>query len=256
MNKYKTNYINKTCKKNRNRDTWIIKENTHAAIIEREKYNKVQEIKLKRQVKTKVKHEFLLRDLLYCGHCKRKLQYKVYKSSDKTRFLYESSRFNCSLFYKKKCKNNIHIKEKNLNEIVKKAVIEKMDLIEIGKNVNKLTNYYMENDEKIKKMKEYKNEIEKLERKKSILYKKKCEQYITIEQFKIEYERIKEEIEKMENLINELKNSKDNTQKEKRIKEIINQLQNGNSIDNAILKKIINRIEVYSNNKIEITFNI
>lgn len=256
MNKYKTNYINKTCIKNKNRDTWIIKENTHDAIIEKEKYNKVQEIKRGKQVKTKVKHEYLLRDLLYCGHCKRKLQYKVYKSADKKSFLYESSRFNCSLFYKKKCKNNIHIKEKDLNEIIKKAVIRKINLNEISKDVDKLIYHYRENNKDIIKMKEYKNEIEKLERKKSVLYKKKCEQYITTEKFKIEYTRVKEEIEKFENLINEIKNNDGNTQEEKRIKEIMNKLENGNFISNVILKKIINKIEVYSKNKIEIIFNI
>lgn len=41
-NKYETNYITKTCMKNKNNDTWIIKENTHEAIISKEIYNKVQ----------------------------------------------------------------------------------------------------------------------------------------------------------------------------------------------------------------------
>lgn len=255
MNKYNTNCVSKTCRKNKNRDTWIIKENTHDAIVGKEKYNKVQEIKLGKQVKTKVKHDFLLRDLLYCGHCKRKLQYKVYKSADKKKFLYESSRFNCSLFYKNKCKNDIHIKEKDLNEIIKKAVIKKMKLIEFSKNLDEVIYYYRENDKNIKKVNEYKNEIEKLERKKSILYKKKCEQYITIEQFKIEYARAKEEIERIERLIEEFKNNNIDKPKE-RIKEIITQLENGSFINNSILKKIINKIEVYSKNKIEIIFNI
>lgn len=51
MNKYETNYIKKTCKKNRKIDTWIIKENTHEGIIERKKYNIVQEIKQRKKVK-------------------------------------------------------------------------------------------------------------------------------------------------------------------------------------------------------------
>ncbi len=253
MNKYKTNYINKTCKKNKDRDTWIIKYNTHEAIIEKEKYDKVQQIKLQKQVKTKTKHQFLLQDLLYCGHCKKKLQYKVYKSSDKKRFLYKSSKFNCSMFYKKKCENNIHIKEQDLNEIIKKQVIKKMDSIEINKKVNDLIYYCMENNKNIKKIKEYNNEIEKLERKKRILYQKKCEEYITKEQFKIEYAKAKEEIEKFENLINQ---TKTNTHEENTIKEIITKFKNGNYLNNEILKKIINKIEIYSKNKIEITFNI
>lgn len=255
MNKYETNCIKKTCKKNKNRDTWIIKENTHEPIIEKKKYDKVQEIKLGKQSNTKVKHEFLLRDLLYCGHCKRKLQYKVYKSADKQRFLYDSAGFNCSLYYKKRCKNKTYIREKDLNEIVKNEVIKRLNLIEIDKTTNKLIDYYKENDENMQKIKEYKNEIEKLERKKSVLYKKKCEQYITIEEFKTEYAKAKEEIEKLDNLIKEL-GQNDNKLEEKRIKEIISEFKNGNCINNDFLKEIINRIEVYSKNRIEITFNL
>lgn len=93
MNKYETNCITKICKKNKNRSTWIIKEGTHEPIIEKEKYDRVQEIKLNKKANRNIKHEILLRDLLYCGECMRKMQYKVYKSSDKKRFLYESSRF-------------------------------------------------------------------------------------------------------------------------------------------------------------------
>ena len=111
MNKYITNYMTKTCKKNKNKDTWIIKENTHEAIIPQEKYNKVQDIKKSKFSKKENEYHFLLKDLLYCGHCKHKLQYKIYKSKDKTTYLYNSSGFICSIVYKKpdKCKNKVFI---------------------------------------------------------------------------------------------------------------------------------------------------
>lgn len=256
INKYETNYITKTCKKNKKRDTWIIKEHTHEAIIEKEKYDIVQEIKQEKKGRAGIKHEYLLRDLLYCGHCKRKMQYKVYRSKDLQRFLYDSAGFNCSLLYKKKCKNKTYIREKDLNEIIKSEVIKRLKLIEIDKTTNKLIDYYKENDENMKKIKEYRNEIEKLERKKSVLYKKKCEQYITIEEFKAEYTRAKEEIEKFENLIKEIEQNNGSKLEEKRIKEIVNEFKNGKCINNDFLKEIINRIEVYSKNRIEITFNL
>lgn len=256
MNKYETNYITKTCKKNKKKDTWIIKEHTHEAIIEKEKYDIVQKIKQEKKGRAGIKHEYLLRDLLYCGHCKRKMQYKVYRSADKQRFLYDSAGFNCSLLYKKKCKNKTYIREKDLNEIIKSEVIKRLKLIEIDKTTNKLIDYYKENDENMKKIKEYRNEIEKLDRKKSVLYKKKCEQYITIEEFKAEYTRAKEEIEKFENLIKEIEQNNGSKLEEKRIKEIVNEFKNGKCINNDFLKEIINRIEVYSKNRIEIIFNL
>lgn len=256
MNKYETNYIKKTCKKNRKIDTWIIKENTHEGIIERKKYNIVQEIKQRKKSQTSVKHEYLLRDLLYCGHCKRKMQYKVYKSADKQSFLYDSAGFNCSLLYKKKCKNKTYIREKDLNEIVKNEVIKRLELIEIDKTTNKLVDYYKKNDKDINKIRECKNEIEKLERRKSVLYKKKCEQYITTEEFKVEYTQAKKEIEKLENLIKKLEQDTGNKLEEKKIRKIINEFKRGKCINNDFLKEIIDKIEIYSKDRIEITFNL
>lgn len=160
------------------------------------------------------------------------------------------------MFYKKRCKNNIHIKEKDLNQIIKNEVIKKLSLSEIFANIDELTYYCMKSDEDIQKIKEYKKEIAKWERKKNILYKNKCEQYITVEQFKTEYENAKEEIKRIESLIEELKNNILSEQKGKRIKEIIGKIQEGSFINNTFLKKIINKIEVDSKNKIEITFNI
>ncbi|MCI8621130.1 MAG: hypothetical protein HFJ50_05250 [Clostridia bacterium] len=256
MNKYETNYITKTCKKNKNRDSWIIKENTHEPIIEKKKYDKVQEIKLSKQSKIKVKHEYLLRDLLYCGDCKRKMQYKICKSGDKQRFLYESSGFNCSVFYKKRCKNKTYIRETDLNQIIKNEVVKRLKLIKADEAINKLNRYYKENDEEMKRIEEYKDEIKKLERKKSILYKKKCEEYITIEEFKIEYVRAKDEIDRLENLIEDFTKNKSNRIEEKKLKQLINEFKNGNSINNEFLREIVNKIEIYSKDKIKINFNL
>lgn len=48
--------------------------NTHEAIIDKDKFEKVQRILQKRGTDSKFKYEYLLRGLLYCHHCKRKLQ--------------------------------------------------------------------------------------------------------------------------------------------------------------------------------------
>ncbi len=248
--------MTKTCKKNKNSDTWIIKENTHEPIIEKEKYNIVQEIKAEKKGKTRIKYQFLLKDLVYCGHCNRKLQYKIYKSADKQRFLYDGAGFVCSYYYKKDCKNKTYIREKDLNEIIKNEVSKKLSLIQIEEATNKLIDYYKENDESLQKIKEYKKKQEKLERKKSFLYKKKYEQYITIKEYKTEYSKAKEEIKKFESLIQELVQSNKNKLDERKIKEIIIEFKKGNFINNDFLKDLINRVEVYSKNRIEITFNL
>ncbi len=251
MNDYKTNYIKKTCRKNKNRDSWIIKENTHQAIIEREKYEKVQEIKSRKKGTTRIKYEFLLKDLVCCGECKKRLQYKIYKSTDKQKYLYDKAGFICNYFYKKKCKNRTYIREKDLNEIVKNEVIKRLSLIEIDKITNKIIDYYNNTNDNMKKIKQYRNEIEKLERRKSVLYKNKCEQYITIEEFKVEYAKANKEIERYRMLVKELVQNKLN---ENRIRGVVEQLKKGTYITNDFLKEIINKVEVFPKNRIEIIY--
>lgn len=254
INKYKTDYIKKTCKENTKKETWIIKENTHKAIVEKDKYYKVQEIKQNKQAKTKVKHEFPLKGLVYCGNCKRKMQYKVYKSNDKQKFLYESSKFCCSLVYKKRCKNKNNIKEKELNDIVEKEIIKRLNEIEINQFKKNIIDYYEKKDKTMQEIKQYSKEVQKLERKKSILYEKKCNQCINIEEFKIEYLKAKEEINYYRKLINKLEMK--NSLNEKKVDLLLKQLKEQACLNSNFVKEIINRIEIYSENKIEIIFNI
>lgn len=257
-NKYITDYLKKTCKKNKNKDTWIIKENTHDGIISVEQFNRVQEIKSSKKKQSGTKYEFLLKDLVYCGHCKRKYQYKLFKSADRKRYLYDSSSFKCSKAYKEidKCKNKTSINEKHINQIVIEEVKKRLELLEIDESTNKIIDYYKENSEEMNKLKYYKNEIEKLERKKSILYKKKCDNMISIDEFKIEYSKIKANILECQNEIEILSATSTNKLDEKKLRKIIQDFKDGKEITNEFLKEIINRIEVYSNLKIEIEFSL
>lgn len=55
--------------------------NTHEPIIDKYTFEKVQSILEKRGTNTKFKYDYLLRGLLYCYHCKRKLQIVLKKNS-------------------------------------------------------------------------------------------------------------------------------------------------------------------------------
>ena len=55
--------------------------NTHEAIIDKDTFEKVKCIIEKRGTNTKLKYDYLLRGLLYCYHCKRKLQIVLKKNS-------------------------------------------------------------------------------------------------------------------------------------------------------------------------------
>ena len=55
--------------------------NTHESIIDKDIFERVQCIIEKRGTNTKLKYDYLLRGLLYCYHCKRKLQIVLKKNS-------------------------------------------------------------------------------------------------------------------------------------------------------------------------------
>ena len=55
--------------------------NTHEAIIDKDTFERVQCIIERRGRNTKLKYDYLLRGLLYCYHCKRKLQIVLKKNS-------------------------------------------------------------------------------------------------------------------------------------------------------------------------------
>lgn len=257
-NKYITNYMKKTCKINKDRKSWIIKENTHEAIISKEQYNRVQEIKDNKHKEKGTTYQFLLKDLLYCGHCKSKYQYKLFKSKDRKKYLYDSAGFKCSMVYKRpeKCKNKTFINEKHINEIVIAEVQKRLSFIEINQTTNKVIDYYKQNSEEYKNIKNLKNEIEKLERRKSILYNKKCDKTITIEEFKKQYEKIKSDINSIKSKIEKFEENHNSNINEERIKGIIEDYKNGKEFTNEFLKEIIKRIEVYSDLRVEVIFNL
>ncbi len=96
-----------------------------------------------------------------------------------------------------------------------------------------------------------KNQIEK----KSVLYKKKCDKYITEEEFKEEYAKIKEQQLQYNKRIEELEKNSSSINK-KGIRKIITEFRSGKEVNNEFLKEIIYRIEVYSNNRINIIFKL
>ena len=73
---YKVKKIKKVEKENQ-----IRVDNTHESIIDKDIFERVQCIIEKRGTNTKLKYDYLLRGLLYCYHCKRKLQIVLKKNS-------------------------------------------------------------------------------------------------------------------------------------------------------------------------------
>ena len=86
INKYVSDYRTKK-KKKTPRDKWIIVQGKHKPLVSIEDYEKVQNILKEKFIEPKQEYHYLLKGLVYCGHCKSRLQYK-YKTRTKIRDKY------------------------------------------------------------------------------------------------------------------------------------------------------------------------
>lgn len=124
--KRKLNYrVNK--KINIDKENWIVTENHHEAIINKEKFDKVQDI-LDRQTKVNKDGSIdLLSGFLKCKCCGSNM---VKRSSKRKVYYY------CSNYYRKKiCENNKSVSRSILDELIKKE-LNITDITRLNKDDN------------------------------------------------------------------------------------------------------------------------
>jgi len=241
-------------------DEWITVENMHEPIIDKELFEKAQEL---RKVDTRVQDNGKRSQwagILKCADCKRAMHKKYCRNSKGTVYEY----YICGTYRKKSnelcTKHTIKVEE--LENAVLEAVKLHIELLvdteklleQINKsNTKKIANENMEN---IRQAKE--KEIEKINNLKRCLYEDWKNEYITKEEY-LEYkQKYEQDTEKIKGIIINL-----DKQKEKQAKII-----NGNSkwienfklnknivkLDRDIITELIDYIEVYENKKIKIHF--
>lgn len=235
-------------------EEWIRVENTHEPIIEKELFQKSQEIN-KKDIKPCKKGKISKwAGILKCGDCKRAMNKKT--STNKYNKKYEY--YICSTYRKKSEKlctsHKIQIQEleKNVLKELNNKCIQK-----IIKIIEKINNKKIqeENENTIKQTIKTKNkQLEKLLKIKLELYEDLKENIITKEEYINYKERYEKNIEKNKNTIKkletELRKQKDPIEKEwitefkknKKLKEV----------PREIITELIECIYIYENKKIQI----
>ena len=238
--------------------------NTHEPIIDKDTFEKVQCILKKRGTNTKLKYDYLLRGLLYCYHCKRKLQIVLKKNSKRNSkahpyitcsdakvrgcyplsMNYEKLEKHITSILKKICKIYAdkevfeRIYEKYQNKTLDIKIDYRNKLLQINKNINEINS-------NLDKM-----YIDKL---KGVLQE---EDYIRISK-KLIFERTKLNEQKKE-LIQKLSKTEekvDNKNRKKEIEELIENFLKLEKIDKMYLYRLINKIEIDKDKNIYIYFN-
>lgn len=260
LNKYETDYLTKKTKKTP-REEWRLKENTHEAIIDKETFEEIQKMLKDKFYKPKRKYEYLLKDLVYCGYCKARMQYKSRTRTKVHNKKIENPEvcwyYKCRMLYKfpSICDKGHTISEKSLNEIVIHSLNERLKTIKIDEAKNRIVNEYKQNDKDYNLLLKNQNMKLKIENSIKKLYSEKLEQSIDAEEFKEKYKKLKQKEKNVEEEIEKLKEKNKNRISDENLLKIIRDFKSAENFDNKIMKMLIERIEVYEDKTVNIIFN-
>ena len=242
-------------------------DNTHEPIIDKDTFEKVQCIFEKRGTNTKLKYDYLLRGLLYCYHCKRKLQIVLKKNSKRNAKSHPY--ITCSEHKKRGCyplSINYEKFEKHIIYVVKKicqiyadkeifySVYEKYQ----NKTLDIRDGYKKKLEQIDKAILDINNNLDKMymDKLQGIILE---EDYIRVSQ-KFIFDRTnltkqKEELEQKLIGTEEKVNTNNKTKEEKELDELIENFLKLEQIDKMYLYRLINKIEIDKDKNVYIYFN-
>jgi len=253
--------------KNIEKENQIRVNNTHEPIIDKDIFEKVQCILEKRGTNTKLKYDYLLRGLLYCYHCKRKLQIVLKKNSKKNTKSHPY--ITCSDYKKRSCyplSINYEKFEKYIIYIVKKICQIYADKEILYKIYKKEQNKTLDiRDEYYKKIKQIDNQVRDINNNLDKMYIDKLRGIITEEDYvrisnkftfdKSNLSKQNKELEQKLKLSEQNFDTKNNTKDEKELYELIENFLKLEQIDKMYLYRLINKIEIDKDKNVYIYFN-
>ena len=241
--------------------------NTHEAIIDKDIFEKVQCILEKRGTNTKLKYDYLLRGLLYCYHCKRKLQIVLKKNSKRNSKPHpyitcsdakERGCYPLSMNYEKFEKYIISIVKKICRIYADKEVFTRIYEKYQNKTLDIREGYKNKLSQIIKAINEINGNLDKMymDKLRGVLQE---EDYIRVSQ-KLKFERTKlnEQKKELEQKLSQTEEKVDNKNKakeEKELEELIENFLKLEKIDKIYLYRLINTIEIDKDKNIYIYFN-
>ncbi len=255
---YKIHKIVKTPK-----EDWIIVENTHEPIVDRDTFNKVQNLLFSRD--TKVEKNGNLSKFaghIRCADCKRAMNKKTLSNKNRNRDYWY---YICST-YRNKSKNlcsKHSIRNDKLEEAVLEAIKLQVNLVlemeEILKEINKSKTVSLRNNNIENNIKRQELELEKNKKLKKSSYEDWKLGVINQEEY-FEYsesytKKINEIEETLKYLYEEKQNYKMQVQSENSWITVFKKNQNITELTKEIIDELINCIYVHEGGKITIDFN-
>ena len=241
--------------------------NTHEPIIDKDTFEKVQCILEKRGTNTKLKYDYLLRGVLYCYHCKRKLQIVLKKNSKRNSKAHpyitcsdakERGCYPLSMNYEKLERHIIDIVKKICRIYADKEVFARVYEKDQNKTLDIREGYRNKLSQVNKAINEINSNLDKMymDKLRGVLQE---EDYIRVSQ-KLKFERIKlnehkKELEQKLSQTEEKMDNKNKIKEEKELEELIEDFLKLEKIDKIYLYRLINKIEIDKDKNIYIYFN-
>lgn len=253
--------------RNVNKDEYIRVNNTHDAIIDKETFEKVQCIFERRGANSKLKYDYLLRGLLYCYYCKRKLQIVLKKNSKRKAKSHpyitcsdakERGCYPLNMSYEKFEKHIVYIVKKICQTYADKEIFYSIYEKYQNKTLD-IREAYKRKIEKINQtIADINNNLDKMymDKLRGILQE---EDYIRVAQ-KLGSERVKlneqkQELEQKLIGVEDRIENKKQKEEEKELDKLIEDFLKFEKIDKIYLYRLINKIEIDKDKNIYIYFN-
>ena len=256
----KVNYKVKKVIRNNPKD-YIIVENTHEPIIDKETFYEAQKKIPKNVGRNEKKENHLLDGLLYCGDCGHRISIQARRKKDNR--CYTICNYYRTYIKQKLCTTHSNNYEKLEKVIINSLTNMCLNYINKDKVKNAVLNHLTE-DNKINNKKELEmltNDIKQINDNLDIIYIDKLNKKITEEQF----ERVKAKLENDLNIkqkrYNELNNDITNTLNEefknKMINEYINKFLSMKEPNRELIINLIDKIEIFEDKtiNIKVSFN-
>ena len=257
----KVNYKVKRIIKN-NPSNYIVVENTHEAIVDKNVFYEVQKRIPKNIGRNEKKEQHLLDGLLYCGDCGHRISVQPRRKKDNR--CYTICNYYRTYMKERICtthSNNYDVLESMVIDILKELCLNYLDKKKVKEYIT--NNISLDNDVTQKKELDIlANDIKTINNNLDNIYIDKLNKKITEEQFERVKSKLNNELNLKQDRYNELNNNINNTinikSKNKIIEKYIDECLTMNKLSRELILNLVDKVIIYDDKRIDlkVTFSL
>lgn len=242
------------------KEDWVVVENTHEAIIDRDTFNLVQEIVAKNSHQQENSNYYLLKGLLICKECGHTLSIQKNKNAKQA--------YTVCNYYKKHSKYdvctshrfNYRVIEENILNSIREECKKYVDSTNFEKLLRDKEKSKNKIDETKLLIKKSQNTIERYKKQIQTTYMDKLNEKIDDDIFQETQQNLKKKISDEENIIQELKKTLEilttKIYDEPNYKKVIEKYLSFENPERTLLLQIINKIEISQDGSTDIYYKM